>query len=372
MQRKAALTITGVTRHQYYHKPSSGRRGRPATRYTDKLWEGRIARVPDSEVVARIHVMKNDKDTDHGYQKTAHRLMLEGYYIGPKKTYRLFKQEGLLAPRRRAAKRAFVKYRVVTPERPLHVLEMDIKSVWITRERRSAYILTILDTFTRQALHRQAGLSMTQHQVTQAWDHVIRHHLQPADILSRNLHVEVRCDNGPQFIATMVQAYFKTNRLDQVFTHPYTPEENGHIESFHAILGAFLDRFTLWDLDQLQAALDDFYAGYNGKRIHGSTAYLWPDLFEQAWHAGLIQRTVDSRHRVKFKLLVPYQEVLSGCRSLKEASCLIPSGSSMAVTESGPANAEVSVGRPGSILALSVTQSPSVASCSGKPMMPTH
>jgi transposase InsO family protein len=105
-------------------------------------------------------------------------------------------EEDLLAPRRKAAKRTYVKYRVVTPERPLHVLEMDIKSKWVTGERRSGYILTILDTFTRQALHWQAGLCMTQHQVTHAWDQVIKHHLQPADLLNKKLHVEVRSDNG--------------------------------------------------------------------------------------------------------------------------------------------------------------------------------
>ena len=353
MQRKAAFTITGVTRHQYYYKPKAGRGGRPRTCCTPRLQDGVRVQVFDSEVIARIHELKSDPDTDHGYQKTAHRLMLDGYYIGKKKTGRLMDEQGLLAPRGKGAKRAYVKYRVVTPERPLQVLEMDIKSKWITRERRSGYILTILDTFTRQALHWQAGLCMTQHQVTQAWDHVINQYLQPADLLNKKLHVEVRSDNGPQFIASMVQGYFKANHLEQVFTHPYTPQENGHIERFHAILGAYLDRHTIWDLDQLHEVLTAFYAGYNGKRIHGSTAYLWPDLFEQAWHSGLIQRNVDSRGRVKFKLIVPYQELLSGCRSLREVSCLIPKGSYQPKQVSGP----------GSLLTPSVTQSPSVVSC---------
>ena len=347
------MTIAGVTRHRYYYKPKAGKGGRPRTCYTQKLQDGVVVIVPDSEVIARIHELKRDAHTDHGYQKTARRLMLDGFYIGPKKTKRIMDEEGLLASRRKAAKRPYVKYRVVTPERPLHVLEMDIKNKWITRERRNGYILTILDTFTRQALYWQAGLCMTQHQVTYAWDQVIKHHLQPADLLNKKLHVEVRSDNGPQFIASMVQGYFKDNHLDQVFTHPYTPQENGHIESFHAILGACLDRHTIWDLDQLQKLLSGFYAGYNGKRIHGSTAYLWPDLFEQAWHSGLIERTVDSRHRVKFKLRVPYQELLSGCRNPKEVSCLIPTGS--------PTHKQVS--GPGSLLTPSVTQSPSVVSC---------
>ena len=247
--------------------------------------------------------------------------------IGPKQTHRIMGEENLLAPLRKAAKRPYVKYRVVTPERPLHVLEMDIKSKWITGELCNGYIPTILDTFTRQALHWQAAMSIrrTADQVKHAWNQVIKNHLQPADLLNRNLHVEVRNDNGPQFTASMVQDYFKGNHLDQVFTHPYTPQENGHVESFHAILGGFLggflDRHTIY-LDQLQTALTGFYTGYNGKRIHGSTAYLWPDLFEQAWHSGLIGRTVDSRHRVKFKLLVPHPELLSGCMILKGASCL--------------------------------------------------
>jgi transposase InsO family protein len=36
--------------------------------------------------------------------------------------------------------------------------------------------------------------------------------------------------------AKLIQEFFKENYLNQVFTHPYTPQENGHIESFHAIL----------------------------------------------------------------------------------------------------------------------------------------
>jgi putative transposase len=353
LQLKAALIITGVTHHQYYYKPKAGRGGRPRTCCTPKLQDGVRVLVPDSEVIARIHELKSDPDTDHGYQKMARRLKLDGYYIGPKKTRRLMREEGLLAPPRKAAKRPYVKYRVVTPERPLHVLEMDIKTKWITSERRNGYILTIQDTFTRQALHWDAGLCMTQHQVKHAWDQVIKKHLQPADLLSKKLHVEVRSDNGPQFIASMVQSYFKENHLDQVFTHPYTPQENGHIESFHAILGAFLDRHTIWDLDQLMEVLTRFYAGYNGKRIHGSIAYLWPDLFEQAWYSGLIQRTVDSRHRVKFKLLTPYQELLSGCMNLKGVSCSTPQGAYIMQQVSGP----------GSLQTPSVTQSPSVVSC---------
>ncbi|MBK9627283.1 MAG: hypothetical protein IPO56_06165 [Flavobacteriales bacterium] len=68
---------------------------------------------------------------------------------------------------------------MVTPERPLHVLEMDIKSKWTTPNRRNGYILTVTDTFTPSPA-LAGGLCMTQHRITYAWDQVMRHHLQPA------------------------------------------------------------------------------------------------------------------------------------------------------------------------------------------------
>ena len=68
-----------------------------------------------------------------------------------------------------------------------------------------------------------------------------------------NLRVEVRSDNGPQFAARLVKEYFVENHLDQVFTHPYTPQENGHIESFHALLATFLQRHTFWCFEELLA-----------------------------------------------------------------------------------------------------------------------
>jgi hypothetical protein len=70
-------------------------------------------------------------------------------------------------------------------------------------------------------------------------------------------------------------------------------------------------------LDHLIVVLSPFYDGYNVRHVHGSVAYLWPELVEQAWHSGLVHWTADGRGRVRFKLLVLYQELLTGCRSLK-------------------------------------------------------
>lgn len=278
MKRDAALTI----RHQYYHRPSEGGRrgGRPVSQHTGKrMADGCKHLVPDAEVIAQLHALNEDPATDHGYQKTTKLLLMMGYYINPKKVVRLMGEQNLLGDRRKAPARTYVKYRTVAPERPLEALEMDIKSAWCTRERRQAYILTILDTFTRQALHHSAALSMTRHQVKAAWDLVIEQHLQPADLLNKGLRVEVRSDNGPQFGARLVQAYFKENQLDQVFTHPYTPAGERSYRELLTIAGHLPTAPHLLVLRGTACRAPGFYTNYNTRRPHASIA----DLFAQAW-----------------------------------------------------------------------------------------
>ena len=164
-------------------------------------------------------------------------LMLKGYIINHKPVYRLMKGYHLLRSKYQIKKRKYVRYRGFNPEAPLRILEMDIKFQWVTQHNRYAFILTILDTFTRRGLsldrwHTRSNIR----QVKVIWSKVIIEHLQPGGLLEDGIVLEVRNDNDTRFAAKAVQQYFKDNSIDQVFTHPYTPQENAHIESFHAIL----------------------------------------------------------------------------------------------------------------------------------------
>lgn len=113
----------------------------------------------------------------------------------------------------------------------------------------------------------------------QAWEHVILHHLQPNDCLNRDIHIEIRNDNDKRFSAGSVKEYFKENQLVQVFTHPYTPQENGHIESFHAIMSNHFREREFWSLKELQEDLILFAEKYNNVRIHASIDYVSPNEF---------------------------------------------------------------------------------------------
>ncbi|MDG1913703.1 MAG: integrase core domain-containing protein, partial [Crocinitomix sp.] len=194
-----------------------------------------------------------------------------------------------------------------------------------------------------------------QHTVKKVWEAVIENHLQPNDMLKKGISIEVRNDNDPRFSAKMVQEFFLKNHLNQVFTQPYTPQENGHIESFHAILGRSLEPKYFHNLEQLDVHLALFYMKYNEVRLHGSLAGLSPKTFWQKWELGNIKRIVKPKKKIQFKLLIPYHQI-SGNVDLMEASCLdyLPSNS----TENPfKENGAVTLNQ------LSVQSEPSVASC---------
>ena len=315
------LPITGITKHQYYNQPKKARPGKKASVSTKRLVSGEMIEESNEQVVDEIINLQLDPDTDYGYRKMYFALMMLGYFINHKKVYRLMKEHKLLKQKYKRLKKTYARYRVVTPRAPLQVFEMDIKYVWIAGARKHCYILTIIDTFTRYVLHWQVGFTMKSQQVKQSWEYVIINFLQEADLLKEGVHIEIRNDNGPQFGAKMIQDFFKENYLNQVFTHPYTPQENGHIESFHSILSRSIEKEAFWEIGDLEKRLEIFYDTYNNKRLHGSIANLSPKLFWKLWDESKISSRELKNKTLKFSLNIPYQQ-LPDNENLKGVPCL--------------------------------------------------
>lgn len=354
----------GISRHQYYYKPKAGRRGRKKTSTTARWTAGEMVDCGNREVIENITEIQKDPDTDYGYRKMTVQLMILGFLINHKKVYRLMQSAQLLKARHKGSEREFAKFRTVNPTAPLEVLEMDIKQVWIVGDRRYAYILTILDTFTRAVLYWGMGFHMKKGQVKLAWEHVVITHLQPADLLARGIHVEVRNDNGPQFLAKLVQEFFFENHINQVFTHPYTPQENGHVESFHSILNHAVGKQVFWSFKELEKRLETFYDAYNNRRLHASIAYLWPMKFWELWNEEKITRVEKGKNKVKFTLNIPYHTI-SGNGNLREVSCSnlspLDGGENLENQEVNGPKRDAGPNTP--IFTPSVQRSPSVVSC---------
>lgn len=310
--RDKVLQLCGITKNQFYHKTSNKKRGRKPTRKTKRKTKTGTEELANKAVIKHITDHLKEPLNTEGYKRMTGVLQLAGFYINHKKVYRLMKSNQLLhAPKERETKR-YVKYRILSPEGPLRLMEIDIKYAWVDGLSKHAYILTIINVFTREALYWKAGWHIKQKEVQQGWQSVIEKHLEVNGIHGWKLDIEVRSDNGPQFCAKKLKTFLEENYLIQTFTHPYTPQENGHIESFHSILGNYLSSNYYENLEELNEELIIFYNHYNKNRVHGSTLNIPPEIFWEQWKLGNIERIVldENLRKVKFKLKIARQNIL--------------------------------------------------------------
>jgi transposase InsO family protein len=280
LRRDVCLKIAKISKHQYYYQPKKSKQGIKPTFFSKMIDENeKIKEISNEKIIDQMKQIHQDLDTDYGYRKMAAALKLKGFIINHKKVYRLMKSVDLLKEKHEKPSKKYAKYRKVFPSQPYEVLEYDIKFVWVEEYKRHVYILTVIDTFTRVVLHWYAGYYIKKEQVKQIWEQVIINHLQPNNCLEKKISIEVRNDNDSRFSAKIIQDFFEENSLNQVFTHPYTPQENGHIESFHAILSKKLKPHLFFTIEELEIVLTLFYEKYNNVRLHASTCYLPPNLF---------------------------------------------------------------------------------------------
>jgi transposase InsO family protein len=100
--------------------------------------------------------------------------------------------------------------------------------VYIHREKRNVFFITVIDTCTTKVLGHILKPSIKEHNVVLLLDSV----LQEYQVLS----LRFRNDNGSLFIAHLVREYLKENDVVQVFTYVATPKENVHIAVLQRIL----------------------------------------------------------------------------------------------------------------------------------------
>ena len=350
MNVEKALNIVGLTKHQYYYKPTQGKPGRTPSSHVSKLTiEGELIKISNEVMVDEIVSIQLTPELYYGYRAMTKELNIRGYIVNHKKIYRLMYLYQLLQDKSKKAKRNYVKYRSVVPDHPLQYLEMDIKFQWVEQHQRFAFILTVIDCFTRYVLAWTVAYSIKQEQVKHLWGDIIDQYLQPNDMLKNKINIELRNDNDSRFAAKSVQTYFRENHINQVFTHPYTPQENGHIESFHSILSRSLSNQRYKTMKDLEEHLDKFYNSYNNIRLHGSLDHLPPSLFWELWNNQYIQVIKLKNNKQTFKLKIPHYQ-LSGNGYKREVSCL-PKGHKKEVYD------VMTLQQP------SVQRSPSVVSC---------
>jgi putative transposase len=225
--KKQVCKSLQIRRSLVYYRNRDNKPGRKPTTLTMFNSE----KVTEERVITSVKGLLDHEFLSYGYLKISMQLKRDGFVINKKKVYRIMKNHRLLKPQRisTSGKRNFVKFRKPAVEQPLTYFEMDIKYIYIPEERRSAYLLSIIDVYSRKVVAHLFKRSIRKWDVINLWSSL-------KGSIPDFKKITIRTDNGSQFIANDVRSYFHYQGIRHEFTNIATPEDDGHIEAFHSIL----------------------------------------------------------------------------------------------------------------------------------------
>jgi putative transposase len=229
------------------------------------------------------------KHPRYGYRMVTQLLRQEGWAVNRKRVQRVRRQAGLQVVQKQAKRR---RRGPATPrrqaERPNEVWSYDF--IHDQLENGSAIkMLTVIDEYTRECLGIKVARSITAVDVIEFLRGLIRQRGAPAHL---------RSDNGPEFVAGVIQQWAGEEAIQINYIAPGSPWENGRVESFHGkFRDGCLNREVFGTLLEAKVLVEEWRRHYNEKRPHSSLGYQTPREFGRRSNAKLRVATLPSALR---------------------------------------------------------------------------
>ena len=208
----------------------------------------------------------------YGYRRIRALMLREGWKASRKFVQRIRRLEGLgVRPKPPRQRRTGTS--TATPTRASKLNE-----VWSwdfvhdrTDDGASLKMMTLIDEHSRECLAIRVGRRLRSKDVLDTLAEVMA---------SRGVPHFIRSDNGPEFIATEVQAWLKELGIGTLYIDPGSPWQNGHVESFHNRLrDECLNREILLSLTEARVLIEEWRRFYNREHPHSRLGFLSPEAF---------------------------------------------------------------------------------------------
>ncbi len=257
---RKALDYSGSSRCAYYYKPR------------------RRAIHPDPVVLQKIEDIAPERPS-FGTRRMAAMLSRNlGRPVNRKRVQRMFRILGWIEPSMKKSEIIRALANPVLPTRPCELWEGDMTYIWCDIDHW-CYLFNVLDVFDRvwvgyafdtQAQSENAIMSVNNSLAA----------YKGIDVSKLTLRV----DNGSQYTSKKFIESMKALgvRVEHIFRN--TPEQNGHMESFHGKL----KREYIWtsefrNYQEAEIAISRAFIDYNEKRPHSSLGYRTPYEFFEEW-----------------------------------------------------------------------------------------
>ena len=204
----------------------------------------------------------------YGYLRLHVLLAGEGLVVNAKRTWRLYREEGLQV-RRRKRRRLPRRDRLPlpVPDRPMRRWSLDFMSDQLSCGRRFR-ILNIVDDCSRECPGQIVDLSISGERLARFLDDLARRRGLPEGLVM---------DNGPEPTSKAMFEWARRTGVELHFIEPGKPVQNAFIESFN---GRFRDECLNeeWfvSLAHARAVIEDWRIHYNTARPHSALGYRTP------------------------------------------------------------------------------------------------
>ncbi|MEL6626942.1 MAG: IS3 family transposase [Bacteroidota bacterium] len=213
----------------------------------------------------------SDNHPKYGFKKLFHMLRNQGFEWNHKRVYRVYCQLGL--NQRRKRKRRIpdrVKQTLVWPIGPNITWSMDFMHDSLSYGK-SFRTLNILDDFNREVLNIVIDTSIGSKRVVRELNQLIEWRGKPK---------QIRVDNGPEFLAFVLDKWCQKHGIDLLFIRPGKPTENSYVERFNRTYREeVLSAWLIESLSQARALTQEWIWHYNHQRPHESLGNMTPRAF---------------------------------------------------------------------------------------------
>lgn len=206
-----------------------------------------------------------------GFWMMFHHLRLNSYQWNHKRVYRVYTAMHLNL-RRKYKQRlpSRIKVPLIQPLHPNMNWSMDFMSdsLLVGRTFRT---FNIIDDYNREALNITLDTSITS-------DSVIR---QLEELISwRGKPEQIRVDNGPEFLAEILQKWCKLHGITLIFIQKGKPTQNAFVERFNRTYRQeVLNAYAFESLSQARRITQAWMWIYNNERPHSALGFLPPVTF---------------------------------------------------------------------------------------------
>jgi len=199
-------------------------------------------------------------------------LRTEGLVRNHKRTYRIYREEGLQVRTKRRKKLNRPRVPMAVPVRVNERWSMDFVSDQQANGRRFR-VPNVVDDFSRECVLQVVDFSISGQRLARELDRLAAH---------RSLPKAIVCDNGPEFTSKAMFFWSRRSGVKLHFIQPGKPTQNAFVESFNGKFREYcLNLHWFATLEDARSTIDAWREHYNHVRPHRSLGKKPPAVFAQ-------------------------------------------------------------------------------------------